>query len=66
MWCFARVTALKRGVNGIVGGPLLVNSLLKRGVNEMIGGVLLVDSLLQRGVPDRHRWVCGASLVSPR
>ena len=64
--CFARVTALKRGVNGMVGVVHFVDSLLKRGVNEMVGGVHFVDSLLQCGVTDRHRWVCGASLVSPR
>ena len=32
MWCFARVTALKRGVNEMIGGVHIVDSLLQCGV----------------------------------
>jgi len=36
----ACVTALKRGVNGMIGGVLFVNSLLQRGVSGMPGSLL--------------------------
>ena len=48
--CFARVTALKRGVNEMIGGVHIVDSLLQCGVNRMLGSVLFINTLLHRGV----------------
>jgi len=56
VWCFARVTALKRGVNGMVGVLLFVSSLLQRGVNRMLGSVLFVlTPYFSKVLPDKTK-----------
>ena len=53
VWCVARVTALKRGVNEMVGGVHIVDSLLQCGVpdrHRWVCGCFARVTALKRGV----------------